>query len=155
MSKSVKPIPEGRQSVTAYICVKGAARAVEFYESVFGAVESGVRITDGEDKVGHTEITIGNTVIMMADEHPEIGVVSPETLGNSPVMLTVAVDDVDAVTKLAVAKGAKLLREPEDQFYGERSGQIEDPFGYRWSIQTHIEDVSEDELRRRAQELYS
>src|SRR5262245_30384249 len=141
-----------RPAVTAYLIIKGAAQAIEFYRRAFGAVESYPRITDATGRVGHAEITIGNSPVMLADEHPEIGALSPQTLGGCPVLFVVSVPDVDAMVAQAVAAGGRLTRPVENQFYGDRTGEITDPFGYRWSLSTHVEDVPDDELRRRAGE---
>ena len=138
--------------VIPYLYIKGAARAIDFYTRAFGARESYARITDGEGRVGHAEITIGASTLMLADEHPEIGVVSPATLGGSHMSFFVAVPDVDDVVKRAVDAGGRLSRPVENKFYGHRAGEITDPFGYRWTVATKIEDVSEDEVRRRATE---
>jgi PhnB protein len=140
------------QSVIPYLIIKGAADAIDFYKRAFGATESYARITDSTDRVGHAEITIGNSRIMMADEHPEIGALSPTTIGGSPVVFSVNVPDVDAMAAQAVAAGGRLTRPIENQFYGDRTGEISDPFGYRWYLSTHVEDVPEQELQRRAAE---
>jgi len=142
----------GRQSVVPYLIARGAADAIEFYKRAFGAVESYARITDGSGRVGHAEITIGNSSVMLADEHPEIGAHSPEAMGGCPVLFVVNVPDVDATVAQAVAAGGRLTRPVENQFYGDRTGEITDPFGYRWYLSTHVEDVPDDELRRRAAE---
>ena len=153
MSKGkVKPVPEGYHSVTPYLIIDGAAKALDFYTRVFGATER-MRMPGAGGKVGHAEIGLGDSVIMLADEHPEMGARGPGALGGSPVSLVLYVDDVDATVKAAVAAGAKLLRPVENQFYGDRSGTIEDPFGHRWHVSTHVEDVPPDELQRRAAAL--
>jgi PhnB protein len=152
MPGTVKPIPEGYQVVTPYLIIKGAARAIEFYKQVFGAVER-MRIPAGPDTVGHAELTVGGSVIMLADEFPSMGALSPQTVGGSPVMIHLYVEDVDAVFNRAVAAGATVLQPLEDKFYGDRSGSITDPFGHRWGIATHKEDVPPDELQRRAAAL--
>jgi len=139
--------------VIPYLYIKGAARAIDFYARAFGARESYARITDGSGRVGHAEITIGSSTLMLADEHPEIGVVSPPTLGGSHMSFFVNVDDVDTVVKRAVDAGGTLSRPIENKFYGHRAGEITDPFGYRWTLSTKIEDVSEDEVQRRAREI--
>lgn len=135
--------------VIPYLYVKGAARAIEFYASAFGARESYARITDGHGRVGHAEITIGSSTLYLADEHPEIGVVGPATLGGSHMSFVLDVPGVDDVVQRAVAAGGRLSRPVEDKFYGHRSGEITDPFGYRWTLSTKVEDVSEDEIQRR------
>jgi PhnB protein len=153
MSKSqVKPVPEGHHSVTPYLVVDGAARALDFYRRVFGAAER-MRMPGPDGKVGHAEISIGDSVIMLADEHPEVGARGPRAFGGSPVSLMLYVADVDATVKTAVAAGAKILRPVEDKFYGDRSGSIEDPFGHHWHVSTHKEDVPPDEMKRRAAAL--
>ena len=144
-----KPIPDGYPQVTPYLAVDDAAGAIEFYGVVFGATER-MRMAAPEGKVGHAEIQIGDSLVMLSDEFPEMGVSSPKTVGGSPVTLSVYVEDVDAVVARAVAAGATELRPVEDQFYGDRTGQFEDPFGHRWSVATHVEDVPPDEMAARA-----
>ena len=145
----VKPVPEGYQSLAPYICVDGAAAAIDFYTQVFGGKER-MRMPGPDGRIGHAEIEIGNSVLMLADEHPEIGFRSPASIGGTPVTLHAFVDDVDAVFERALEAGATAVRAVEDQFYGDRSGQFEDPFGHRWNVATHVEDVSEEEMARRA-----
>ncbi len=145
----VKPIPDGYPQVTPYLCVDGAAQAIEFYTEVFGAKER-MRMDGPDGRIGHAELGLGDSVLMLADEHPDIGFLSPRTLGGTPVTLSVYVEDVDATFERALQAGAKELRAVEDQFYGDRSGQFEDPFGHRWSVATHVEDVSAEEMERRA-----
>lgn len=142
------------KKVDVYLCTKGAAAAIEFYKKAFGATETGARIIDPQNRIGHAEFMIGDSLIMISDEHPEMNIVGPETLGGTPIALTVHVDDADAVYKQALAAGATALRPLNDQFYGERSGQITDPFGHRWTISQHIEDVSPAEMEKRAKALY-
>jgi PhnB protein len=149
MTMNVKPIPEGYHSVTPYLIVSGASDAIAFYKKALGAQEV-MRLADPGGKVHHAEIKIGDSRIMLADEHPEIQALSPKTVGGSPVSIHLYVEDVDAAVERAVAAGAKLVRPVADQFYGDRVGGIEDPFGYRWFIATHKEDVTTDEIRRRA-----
>jgi PhnB protein len=144
----VKPIPDGYHSVTPYLVCRGAARAIDYYKKVFGAEEL-MRMPAPGDRVGHAELRIGDSVVMLADEHPEMGARSPETVGGTPVSLMVYVADVDAVYKKAIAGGARENRPLADQFYGDRSGTITDPFGHQWTIATHIEDVSPEEMERR------
>ena len=150
MTSGVKPIPEGYHSITPYLVVNDAAGAIEFYKSAFGASEL-MRMTAAAGRVGHAEIRIGDSRIMLADEFPEMGARSARTLGGSPVHIYLYVEDVDAVTGKALAAGAKELRPVKDQFYGDRSGSIEDPFGHVWHVSTHKEDVPQDELKRRAE----
>ena len=148
----VKPIPDGYPVVTPYICVDGAEKAITFYTHVFGASER-MRMAGPDGRIAHAELQLGPGVIMLSDEHPDIGVRSPRAFGGSPVTLSVYVEDVDAVYNRAVAAGATPLRAVSDQFYGDRAGQFEDPFGHRWSVATHIEDVSPEEMARRAQAM--
>ncbi len=147
----VKPIPDGYPEVIPYLAVDGAAAAIEFYENILGARER-MRMPAPADKVGHAELELGGSVIMLADEFPDMGVLSPKTIGGSPVTLSVYVEDVDAVFEAAIAAGATSVRPVEDQFYGDRSGQFEDPFGHRWSVATHVEDVPPDEMEKRMAE---
>ena len=149
MTPKVKPIPDGYQGATPYLSTNGAAAAIEFYKKAFGAIET-MRLTGPDGKVGHAEITIGAARIMLADERPEIGFPSPQKLGGSPVIIHLYVEDVDAVFSQATAAGAKVLRPVADQFYGDRAGQFEDPFGHVWFLATHTEDVSPEEIERRA-----
>ncbi len=153
MTSAVKPIPDGYSAVTPYLCVKGAAAAIDFYKEVFGARET-MRLAAPGGAIGHAEITIGGALIMLADEFPELGVLSPRSLGGSPVTIHLYVADVDAIAKRAVAAGAKILRQVEDHFYGDRAGRLEDPFGHVWWIATHKEELSADEIRKRAAALY-
>jgi len=149
MSTEVKPIPEGYHSVTPYLILSGASEAIAFYKKALGAEEV-LRLADPGGKVHHAEISIGDSRIMLADEHPEIQALSPKTVGGSPVSIHLYVEDVDRAIERAVAAGAKLVRPVADQFYGDRTGGIEDPFGYRWFIATHKEDLTIEEIRRRA-----
>jgi PhnB protein len=139
-------------TVTPYLCIKNAAQAVEFYKKAFGAVEPGARITDATGRIGHTAIRIGDDTLYIADEHPEFGFRGPQSLGGSHVLFVVNVPDVDASVRRAVDAGGTLSRPIEDQFYGDRTGEITDPFGYRWTLSTHIRDVSDEELLRGAAE---
>lgn len=145
----VKAIPEGYPQVVPYLCVDGADGAIEFYTRVFGAAER-MRMPAPGGKIGHAELQLGDSVIMLADEFPEMGVRAPRTIGGTPVTLTVYVEDVDAVFDRAVAAGATPVRPVENQFYGDRMGQFEDPYGHRWTVGTHVEDVSPEEMQRRA-----
>jgi PhnB protein len=151
MAGTVKSIPEGYHSVTPYLAIAGAADAIAFYKKAFGATEV-MRMAAPGGKVGHAEVEIGGSRIMLSDEYPDMGFLSPKTTGGSPVGLHLYVEDVDAVARQAVAAGAKEVRPVKDQFYGDRSGTIEDPFGHVWHIATHKEDLSPDELKRRAAE---
>jgi PhnB protein len=147
---AVKPIPEGYPRVTPYLCVDGASAAIDFYSAVFGATER-MRMPAPDGKVAHAELQFGDSVVALSDEYPELGARSPKAFGGSPVTMSVYVEDVDAVFEQALKAGAKALRPVEDQFYGDRSGQFEDPFGHRWSVGTHVEDVSPEEMAKRAQ----
>jgi PhnB protein len=144
----VQPFPPGYQRVTPYLCVDGAKEAMEFYMKVLGATER-MHMPSPGGKIGHAELELGDSVIMLADEHPDMGVRGPKTIGGSPVMIHVYVEDVDAVFNAAVEAGATATRDPEDQFYGDRSGQFEDPWGHRWNVATHVEDVPPDEMEKR------
>ena len=151
----VKPIPEGYPRVSPYLVVDDANAAIGYYTEVLGARERmrmGGRPGDSPDKVGHAELELGDSLIMLADEFPDVGAVSPRTVGGTPVSISAYVEDVDAVWAKALAAGATAVREPENQFYGDRLGQFEDPWGHRWSIATHVEDVSPDEMAKRAAE---
>ena len=144
-----KAIPDEYPRVMPYLIVDGAAAAIEFYKSVLGAIER-MRMSEPDGRVGHAELQIGESVIMLADEHPEMDIHGPKTIGGSPVTLHVYVEDSDAAFERAVSAGATSLRPMETQFYGDRSGQFEDPFGQRWNVATHVEDVPPDEMERRA-----
>jgi PhnB protein len=146
---AIKAIPEGYRTATPYLIVRGAAEAIEFYKRAFGATEM-LRMADPQGRVGHAEIRIGDSVIMLADEHPAMGYRGPRSLGGSSVSILLYLDDVDSVFDRAVKAGAKALRPVADQFYGDRSGTLEDPFGHVWTIATHVEDVAPEELKRRA-----
>jgi PhnB protein len=151
MAAAVKAIPQGYHSVTPYIMVKGAGEALEFYKKAFGAKER-LRIPGPGGKVMHAEFEIGDSIIMMADEFPEMGALGPLSLKGTPVGIHLYVENADEVFAKAVAAGAKVERPLQNQFYGDRSGALVDPFGHKWHIATHIEDVSEAELNRRMQE---
>jgi PhnB protein len=153
MADKVKPIPDGYRGATPYLCVHDGAAAVEFYKEAFGAVER-LRMPDPSGKIGHAEIQIGDAVIMLSDEFPEMGARSPRSIGGSPAAVLLYFEDVDAVARRAVAAGGKLARPVEDQFYGDRSGKLEDPFGHTWWIATRKEDVSPEEMKKRAAALY-
>ena len=148
---TVKPIPDGYPQVTPYLCVDGASAAIEFYGQVFGATER-MRMDGPDGSIGHAELSLGDSIIMLADEFPDMGFLSPRKIGGTPVTLHTYVEDVDAVFDKALAAGATSLRAVETQFYGDRSGQFEDPFGHRWSIASHVEDVSPEEMARRGAE---
>lgn len=145
----VKAIPDDYPRVTPYLIIDGASAAIDFYSSVLGATER-LRMAGPDGKVGHAELGIGDSVIMLADEHLDMDVRGPQTVGGTPVTLHVYVEDADSVFERAVQAGAKALRPVEDKFYGDRSGQFEDPFGHRWDVATHVEDVPPEEMPKRA-----
>jgi PhnB protein len=148
MSK-VHYIPEGYNSVTPYLVIKGAAKAIEYYKNVFGATVV-VRMDGPDGKVGHAELQIGDSRIMLADENPAMGYRSAESIGASPVSLYVYMPDCDAIVEKAAKQGGKILKPVADQFYGDRSGFFQDPFGHLWGVATHKEDVSPEEMEERA-----
>jgi PhnB protein len=152
MSDNVKPIPDGYHTVTPYLIVNDAVAAMEFYKQAFGAEEL-LRLEMPGGTIGHAEIKIGDSVIMLADECPEMGATSPKSLGGSAGSIMLYVEDVDASFERAVAAGGITKRPLTDQFYGDRSGTLEDPFGHGWTIATHIEDVSPEEIDRRFEEM--
>ena len=145
---AVKPIPEGYHSVTPYLCVKGAAQAIEFYKKALSATER-MRIAHPDGRVGHAEVQIGDSVIMLSDEFPEMGVVSPTTVGHTTASMLVYVADADKTFANAVSLGATVNKPMADQFYGDRSGTVVDPFGHKWTIATHKEDVAPEEMEKR------
>ena len=146
---AVKPIPDGYNSVIPYLHIKGAARALEFYKSAFGAKEV-LRMPGPGGQVMHAELKIGDSMIMLSDEHPQMGALGPQSVGGTPVTLHLYVENVDAVVQKAVAAGATLDQPVKDQFYGDRSGLLTDPFGHKWHVATHVEDVSPEDLKVRA-----
>jgi len=146
---AVKPIPDGYNSVIPYLHIKGAAQALEFYKSAFGAKEV-VRMPGPGGQVMHAELKIGDSMIMLSDEHPQMGALGPQSVGGTPVTLHLYVENVDAVVQKAVAAGATLDQPVKDQFYGDRSGLLTDPFGHKWHVATHVEDVSPEDLKVRA-----
>jgi PhnB protein len=149
MPEKVNPIPDGYHSVTPYLIVNDGARALEFYKQAFGATEL-FRMEGPEGQIGHAEIKIGDSHVMLADEHPKMGARSPQSIGGSPVSLMLYVEDVDATVAQAVEAGAKLTRSVANQFYGDRTGGVTDPFGHAWYVATHVEDVPHEELQKRA-----
>jgi PhnB protein len=151
MSK-VPYIPEGYNTVTPYLVIKGAAQAIEYYKKVFGATVV-VRMDGPGGRVQHAELQIGDSRIMLADENPSMGATSATTIGNSPVSLYLYLPDVDKVVDKAVAEGAKILKPVQDQFYGDRSGFLQDPFGHFWGIATHIEEVSPQQMKERMKKV--
>jgi PhnB protein len=154
MAGKVQAKPEGYPSVSPYLCVDGAAAAIEFYGKVLGARER-MRMGEPAGRIGHAELEIGDSIVMLSDEFPEMNMRGPKSIGGTPVTLSVYVDDVDATFATAISAGATELRAVEDQFYGDRSGQFLDPWGHRWSIATHVEDVAPDEMERRAAKMMS
>ncbi|MFI5102961.1 MAG: VOC family protein [Terriglobales bacterium] len=150
--KKVDYIPKGYNTVTPYLVIKGAAKAIEYYKNVFGATEV-VRMDGPDGKVGHAELQIGDSRIMLADECPEMGHRSAESIGASPVSLYVYLPDCDKVVAKASAEGANIIKPVADQFYGDRSGFIQDPFGHLWGIATHKEDVSPEEMKERMKKV--
>jgi PhnB protein len=147
---AAKPIPDGYHSVTPYLIVRNAARALDYYKQAFGATEL-VRMNAPEGKIGHAEVRIGDSVVMLADEFPGWGAKSPEAYGGSPVHLMIYVEDCDAVFNRALAAGGKEIRPLKDQFYGDRSGTLDDPYGHQWTIATHKEDLSPEEMQQRSE----
>jgi len=152
MTLKVKPIPEGYHSVTPYLTIKGAAQALDFYKKVFNAKELR-RMDMPGGKIGHAELEIGDSMIMLADESPEMGNKSPQSVGGTPVTVHLYIEDVDEVVNRAVAAGATLKKPVQNQFYGDRSGTLVDPFGHMWHVSTHIEDMSAEEMQRRSEAL--
>ena len=147
----VKAIPEGYHSIQPYLHIRGAADAIDFYKKAFGATER-MRMPQPDGRIVHAEIQLGDSVIMLADEHPEKDIYSPKHFGGSAVSIMLYIEDCDAVYKQAIAAGAKSLREPADQFYGDRMAGVEDPFGFLWWLGTHVKDVSTEEMQAAMQE---
>jgi len=148
---AVRPIPEGYPRVTPYLAIDGAAAAIDFYTAVLDAKER-MRMPAPEGKIGHAELEIGESIIMLSDEFPDMGNRAPKSVGGSPVSIMVYVEDVDATFAKALANGATELRAVENQFYGDRTGSFEDPFGHLWHVATHVEDVSPEEMEKRMAE---
>ena len=146
--RTVKAIPDGYYTATPYLILSNASRAIDFYKRAFGATEL-MRFPDPSGRIGHAELRIGNSVIMMADEFPERGHQSPQSIGGTGSSIMLYVPNVDAIFDRAIGAGAREMQAVTDQFYGDRSGALEDPFGHRWTIATHTEDVSPDEMQRR------
>jgi PhnB protein len=151
---AVKSVPDGYHTVTPYLIINGAVQALEFYKRAFGAAET-VRMPDPKGRIAHAEMKIGDSMIMLADEHHEMGHRGPRTLGGTSVSILLYVPDVDTVFDRAIKAGAKSQRPVADQFYGDRMGTLEDPFGHVWTIGTHIEDVSAEEMKRRMAALHA
>ncbi len=145
---AVKPIPDGYHAITPYLIIQGAAKALDFYKKAFGAIEV-MRMDGGNGQIMHAEIRIGDSMVMLADEFPDMGYKGPQAYGGTPVSLMIYVQDVDARFNQAVAAGAKVIKPLQDQFYGDRSGTVTDPFGHMWTIASHKEDVPPDEMNRR------
>jgi PhnB protein len=148
----VEPIPKDYPRVVPYLIVDGAADAIDFYKSVLGASER-MRMGGAEGKVGHAELEIGDSVIMLADEHPELNARGPKSIGGTPVMLHVYVEDADAAFERAIGAGAKAIQAVEEKFYGDRRGTFEDPFGHQWDVATHVEDVPPEEMSKRMADM--
>ena len=151
MTNKVKPIPEGYHTVTPYLIVHDAAQALDFYVRAFGAKEM-LRYDAPGGKIGHAEILLGDSYIMLADEYPEMGIKSAKSIGGTPVSIALYVEDVDRLFNQAVAAGATVVRPVADQFYGDRTGVLQDPFGHVWNIATHKEDLTLEEMNRRMEE---
>ena len=150
-ARQARPIPEGYSTVTPALTVRGAAQAIEFYTHAFGARELGRMPAPDGQRIWHAELQIGGARLMLADEFPDMGGHAPEALGGTPVSLHLYVEDADAVVRRAAEAGATILQPLMDVFWGDRYGKLKDPFGHEWSIATHLEDVSEEEMRRRAE----
>lgn len=151
MATKAKPIPEGYHSVTPYLSIHGASEAIEFYKKAFGAKEL-FRMPMPDGRIGHAEIQIGDSRVMLADENEEMDFRSPKALGGTPASLMVYVEDVDRMFQQAMVAGARVLKPLKNQFYGDRSGNLEDPFGHKWTLATHVEDVAPEEMEKRMKE---
>lgn len=145
---NVKAVPEGYNSITPYLVIKGAAAAIDFYRTAFNATEV-MRMPMPDGRIGHAELRMGDSVVMLADESPEAEAISPSTLGGTTVGLMIYVEDADSIFNKAISMGAKVKKPMATQFYGDRNGTIEDPFGHKWTIATHVEDVTPEEMKRR------
>jgi PhnB protein len=148
-----KPIPPGHHTVAPYLAISNGVKALEFYKQAFGATEV-YKLILPDGRLGHAEIRIGDSIIMLSDEFPEYGGKSPQTLGGSPVSIHLYVEDVDAFVQRAVAAGAKEAKPVKDQFYGDRSGQLQDPFGHLWWVATHKEDIPPAEMQKRVEAMF-
>lgn len=149
MPAKVKPVPDGYHTITPYLSIKGAAAAIDFYKKAFGATEV-MRMAQPDGRIGHAELQVGDSRVMLADEAPDMDFRSPQAIGATPVHLHMYVDDADAVVSQAVGAGARVVRPVQDQFYGDRSGTVADPYGHVWYVSTHKEDLSMEEIRKRA-----
>ena len=149
----VKPIPEGYHTIIPYLSIKGAADAIEFYKKAFGARES-MRVAQSDGRIGHAELQLGDSRIMLADEFPDMDFRSPLSMGGSPVHIHLYVESVDTVVGRAVSAGAKVIRPVQDQFYGDRTGTVADPYGHVWHVATHTEDLSPEEIGKRAAAMH-
>jgi PhnB protein len=154
MPSNVKPIPDGHHTVAPYLAIKNAVGALEFYKKAFGATET-YKLIVPDGRLGHAELRLGDSLIMLSDEFPEFGGKAPEALDGSPVSIHLYVEDVDAFVKRAVAAGAREVKPVADQFYGDRSGQLEDPYGHLWWVATHKEDVAPEEMQKRVRALFA
>jgi len=154
MPSNVKPIPDGHHTVAPYLAIKNAVGALEFYKKAFGATET-YKLIVPDGRLGHAELRLGDSLIMLSDEFPEFGGKAPEALGGSPVSIHLYVEDVDAFVKRAVAAGAREVKPVADQFYGDRAGQLEDPYGHLWWVATHKEDVAPEEMQKRVRALFA
>ena len=154
MAKQVRPIPPGYHSVTPYLAIRKAAKAIDFYKRAFGASE-GYRLETPDGSIAHAEIRIGDSPVMLCDENPEMGAKSPQTLGGTPANLFLYVEDVDAAFKKAVAAGATATMPPADMFWGDRYGKLVDPFGHEWSLATHTEDLTPEQIGERARAAFA
>jgi len=148
MGNKVKPVPDGYHNVTPYLSMKGAAAAIDFYKRAFGAIEV-MRMPQPDGRVGHAELKFGDSYVMLSDEFPELQVVGPKTVGNTTVGILLYVDDVDKTVERAVALGATIKKPVQDQFYGDRNATLEDPFGHKWTVAVHIEDVTPEQMKER------
>ena len=150
-----KKIPDGYHSITPMLIVKDGLKAIEYYKKVFGAMDKGTMMMPDNKSVAHAELMIGDSKIMLSDEFPEMKSLSPTTIGGTPVSLYLYIEDVDKTFNLAVAEGGKSLFPVQDRFYGDRHGSIQDPFGHIWSIATHLKDLTEEEMKKAAEEAFS
>jgi PhnB protein len=153
MAGKVKPIPEGMHSISPSLVVRGAAKAIDFYKKAFGAVERARMPAPDGQSIWHAEIQIGDSIFMMADENVAMGNKSPQSLGDTPITLHLYVEDADATFKRAVDAGAKVKMPMDDAFWGDRYGQVTDPFGFHWSLATHVKDMSPEEMRKAGEEF--